>query len=106
MSDMLGQCAEVTLELAQKDSSLTRVRGHYICPVWGRRGHWWLKTKEGKVFDPTAEQFPSKGGGEYIEWIEGAEEPTGICMGCGTEVFRGNYCCSEGCESMVMEDFR
>lgn len=104
-SEAYGKCAEITLEIAEKDPSLTRVRGHYICPIWGKRGHWWLKKEDGTIVDPTKAQFPSGGFGEYIEWVEGAEEPTGICMNCGEEVYGSDYFCSKRCEALVRADF-
>jgi hypothetical protein len=76
---------------------LRRVRGHYYCPIWGERAHWWLVAPDGLIVDPTAAQFPSLGGGEYVEWEEGREEPTGICPQCGDHVYGGGTCCSEDC---------
>lgn len=105
MTNTTGKCAEITLEIVQRDPTLTRVRGHYLCPIWGSREHWWLKTRDGVIVDPTSNQFPSKGGGEYQEWDEGSPEPTGNCMNCGEYVFNGEYFCSFSCEMLVMEDF-
>lgn len=80
LGDTYGTCHEVTKEMAKEFPELQRVRGHYFCWVWGEREHWWL-TNGDEVIDPTASQFPSKGGGEYEEW-EGPE-PTGMCPNCG-----------------------
>ena len=66
----MGRCAEATLAMAAVFPELTRVRGHYLCWVWGEREHWWLVEPNGEIVDPTADQFPSKGGGVYVPWDE------------------------------------
>ena len=98
VKDTYGNCVFVTLQMQKAFPSLIRVRGHYHCPVWGKRPHWWLKTDSGEIVDPTASQFPSQGGGRYVEWVEGSEEPTGKCLNCGDYVYRFSTHCSEKCE--------
>jgi hypothetical protein len=95
--DGYGQCREVTERMAAAFPELARVRGHYYCLIWGEREHWWLTTPAGEIVDPTAAQFPSKGHGEYVPWIEGTPEPTGLCPQCGEYVYDGNTCCSDAC---------
>ena len=94
-----GKCREMSEELVSKDPSLTLVRGHYHCPFWNKQPHWWVKDKNGQIIDPTKNQFPSKGNGEYVEF-------NGIisCSECGTEMkeeeadIEGNYAfCSDYC---------
>ena len=63
-----GKCKEFCEEETRKDPSLLLVRGWYWCPFWGQQQHWWCKKPDGTVFDPTKNQFPSKGIGEYIEY--------------------------------------
>jgi hypothetical protein len=92
-----GACREVTERLAAQFPELRRVRGHYYCVTWGERAHWWLVDPEGNIVDPTASQFPSKGKGQYVEWVEGTKEPTGRCPNCGDLCYDGGYCCSENC---------
>lgn len=92
-----GQCAEVTEAMADAFPELTRVRGRYLCPIWGERDHWWLIAPDGSIVDPTASQFPSKGGGEYVEWDEAAIEPTGMCPNCGGPCYDHNSLCSDEC---------
>jgi len=98
VTETYGTCAEVTLEMVAEFPELTRVRGHYYCPFWGEREHWWLKDGE-EVIDPTFAQFPSKGAGEYVEWEEGQQEPTGMCPNCGEYCYDGGTCCSESCHN-------
>jgi len=93
-----GQCAELTQAMQQAFPELTRVRGHYYCSVWGERSHWWLTTPDGAIVDPTSQQFPSKGTGVYEAWVEGADEPTGLCMNCGEYCYGNAPTCSEACE--------
>jgi hypothetical protein len=98
--DTLGKCAEATLAMAAAFPELKRVRGHYFDTAWGERAHWWLTDADGGIIDPTASQFPTQGGGLYIPWKEGAEEPIALCPNCGGEVFPSKGCggcCSERC---------
>jgi len=80
-STLYGKCYEMSVAAVAADPELTLVRGWYICPIWGERQHWWTTRPDGSIFDPTVEQFPSKGLGEYVEF-------TGIytCEYCGKEV--------------------
>lgn len=91
-----GQCAAVTEAMAIVFPELRRVRGHYYCGIWGERAHWWLETRDDKIVDPTAIQFPSKGRGNYEEY-DGRPLPTGPCDNCGEAVYDGGTVCSERC---------
>lgn len=84
-----GNCQELCVEMMEAFPMLTMVRGHYYCSVWGERGHWWLKTDDGEILDPSAVQFPTKGNGVYVEWDESAAEPTGTCPNCGEYCYDG-----------------
>jgi hypothetical protein len=96
----------VYVELMREDfPELRVVRGHYICPTWGKRAHWWLSTDQGDIVDPTAAQFPSHGCGDYEVWEEGAEEPTGKCMNCGEYCYGGKAVCSDTCATELMEAY-
>lgn len=89
-----GTCQEVTEKMLAAFPELERVRGYYYCLTWGEREHWWLKTKEGAIVDPTATQFPTKGNGVYAELDPDAKEPTGMCPECGEYVYDNNqFCC-------------
>jgi hypothetical protein len=92
-----GKCAEYTALMVAEFPELRRVRGHYYCPAWGEREHWWCVALGGTIVDPTAAQFPSNGTGEYVEWDESKPEPTGKCPNCGGYVF-GGYLCSDRCD--------
>jgi hypothetical protein len=63
-----GKCRAFSEELCRNDSTLRLVRGHYICPVWGEQAHWWCERPDGTIVDPTKDQFPSKGIGQYFEF--------------------------------------
>lgn len=94
-----GKCKEFCEKAIEQDSTLKLVRGHYHCPVWGEQAHWWTVRADGSIFDPTKDQFPSKGIGEYVEF-----DGRLSCEECGAEttedtgVIMGNYiCCSGRC---------
>jgi len=77
-----GRCKELSEAAVTADPSLTLVRGHYFCPLWGtEEPHWWTKRQDGTIYDPSCRQFPSNGKGTY-------EEFDGIvyCEECGTGV--------------------
>ena len=76
-----GNCRKQSEKLASRYPSLTVVRGHYFCPVWGKQPHWWCKDKEGNIIDPTRAQFPSNGSGTYVEF-DGYFD----CEHCGKKV--------------------
>lgn len=95
--DGYGQCQIATKTMAKAFPELTRVRGHYFCPVWGERPHWWLVTQDGEIVDPTKNQHPSKGKGHYEPWDESQPEPTGICPNCGEYCYGGKSVCSDEC---------
>ena len=97
-----GKCAEVTAQMQSTFSELRRVRGHYYCLIWGEREHWWLVDPDGRIVDPTAQQFPSSGTGSYVEWDESQPEPTGRCPNCGGLCYDGDQVCSENCHVEYM----
>lgn len=95
-----GTCKEACETLLLTRPELRLVRGHYHCPMWGAREHWWLQDGEGAIVDPTVEQFPTLGAGaEYVEFDGNCS-----CEQCGTSVkeekavFHGSYAfCSDAC---------
>ena len=93
--DLTGRCAEITQEMVREFPKLKRVRGHYHCSVWGEREHWWCVDADDALIDPTAAQFPSKGLGEYAEWDESQQEPTGKCRECGSYCYNDSAFCSD-----------
>jgi hypothetical protein len=96
-----GKCKEMSEELAEKDKSLTLVRGYYYEPLWNREEpHWWCKKPCGEIVDPTKLQFPSGGIEDFYREFEG----TMPCAECGViikeeeAITHGNYaCCSTKC---------
>lgn len=72
-----NQCAWATQRMVEAFPELIRTRGWY-----GWSEHWWCKTADGTIVDPTAKQF--RPGGTYKEFREGVDpEPLGKCMNCG-----------------------
>lgn len=100
--DGLAMCSVYTERMVKDFPELIRVRGWCY-----RHEHWWCKTADGTIVDPTASQFetfyrlglPSPS--DYREFRDGVDpEPIGRCMGCGEYVWEktyGNYACSKEC---------
>jgi hypothetical protein len=95
--NVFGKCYDWSCDMADAFPELRLVRGHYYCTAWGERAHWWLVAPDGSIVDPTAEQFPSRGAGEYIELDLNAPVPTGKCLNCGELVYQGDSVCSPEC---------
>ena len=53
-----GRCKDACTEMAERFPELTIVTGHIEDASWGRRGHFWLVTRDGAIVDPTRAQFP------------------------------------------------
>lgn len=79
------QCAPASKEMQRRFPELQIVRGH-VETLGGWISHWWLKTEEGEIVDPTAKQFRGILG--YEEWVPGEEIQVGRCMNCGDEIWR------------------
>jgi len=86
-----GNCKTICKKVKEKFPELKLIRGYYRCFVWGKRMHWWLETQEGKIIDPTAIQFPSRGTGIYMPHNDSQPEPTGKCPHCGDYIYDGGY---------------
>lgn len=104
-SNLFGRCRGVTKEMVEAFPELRRVRGHYHCPIWGKRAHWWCVAPDGSIVDPTVSQFPSRGIGEYVLLDETAPIPTGKCPDCGEYVY-GTTFCNDSCERRTAEYLR
>jgi hypothetical protein len=91
-------------------------KGFFHSNLWGRRQHWWLRTKEGEIVDPTFAQFPVEVGFDnlYQDLTDLPEEelaeivPSGVCMNCGDDIFQAtsvqDLFCSEPCHQSVRRD--
>jgi predicted nucleic acid-binding Zn ribbon protein len=99
-----GEWREVTARMLAAFPELRRVPGHYHCPFIGPRTHWWLVDADGGIVDPTVDQFPSRGLGEYVEW-DGSPLPTGRCLECGGDVYDGSSFCSDQCGEICTGEF-
>lgn len=104
--DPLGKCGTYSRLMKQQFPELTLIRGHYLCPLWGQREHWWLVASDGSIVDPTYQQFPSKGEGDYIPLDESAPEPNGKCMNCGEYYFGSDPYCSRACKEEIIRYYR
>ena len=96
-----GKCKEFAERAIKENPELRLVRGHYYCTSWGKEAHWWTVKPNGEIFDPTKDQFPSRGMGYYEEYDgtadcsecgERTSEATGIIGGNGRYIFCSNDC--------------
>jgi hypothetical protein len=102
-----GKCKEISEALVLENPTLILIRGRYHCPFWGEQAHWWCKKSDGTIVDPTKDQFPSKGAGEYVEFNGMVQ-----CSECGKEMkeeeasYVNNYCfCSYECHGRFVGVF-
>ncbi len=101
-SQYRGKCKELSEAAVAADASLTLVRGFYFCPIWNvEEQHWWCKDATGKIVDPSAAQYPSKGLGTYREfdgWFSCAECGADVHADDPKAIKEGSYiCCSGKC---------
>jgi len=71
--------------------------GFYIDQYWGRQKHYWLVTKDKVIIDPTAQQFPTKGKGSYIE-IKKGQTAFNSCKNCLVLCHEDEEFCSKKCK--------
>ena len=95
-----GRCKQLAEDACVDDPTLTLVRGHYICPYWGERAHWWCRRPDGTIVDPTVTQFPTEGAGAEYREFDGKVS----CAECHKALaeseasFESNYAfCSTAC---------
>lgn len=96
----VNQCERLTLLMRESFPELIRVRGH-VLDGEKKYPHWWLKTENGDIVDPTAHQFCFVF--DYEEWDEARDEPTGKCPNCGEYSFKSKYFCSDSCREEFSE---
>jgi hypothetical protein len=103
--DYWRKCESVTLRMKEAFPELIRVRGHYHDIWFGPIPHWWLKTEDGTIIDPTCRQFSEVQSwdmsGHHSLYAEVDDEnlPTGKCPNCGEYSYNRMFCCSENCYS-------
>ena len=103
-----GACGSFTRVFAERVPELTRVPGFYISPAGHSHGeHWWLVDAAGNIVDPTADQFPSQGTGNYVPY-----DPTkhlvakGRCRNCGCTLFAfPDRPCSAECDEALADEW-
>lgn len=91
------KCKEATAAMVADFPELRRIRGNVMVGIQFRP-HWWCLTPDGDVIDPTAHQWPTMPG-LYDAIPDGAEEPHGKCLECGSELYR-----SRGAQSYLCEE--
>lgn len=88
---MAGYCYSASVMMQKAFPELTLCRGY----VHSLHEHWWLKTPDGEIIDPTATQFAMipeiLRDSDYEEYTpeKHGPEPIGRCLKCG------DYCYEE-----------
>jgi hypothetical protein len=104
-----AQCGPFTKAFVQAFPELRRVPGFYRCASGHSAGqHWWLIDLEGRIVDPTADQFDDAGAGTYEAYCPHKHKlPKGKCMCCGMEKYASEGCgpCSEECDRTLAEEY-
>lgn len=106
-----GKCKEACEAMKAAFPELIITNGFVEVFAWNcnDRQHWWLKTKDQEIIDPTRKQFPG-----LIEYREIEDDhparnyPTCKCMNCGEVYFgtsnRSRTVCSPKC-AKELEDY-
>lgn len=108
--DGYGQCEEVSKALAKAFPELSLRKGIFHSVSWGERQHWWCRTPEGNIVDPTGHQFPDgcvfpTVDTQWEDLTDLSEEdllkrvPVGVCANCGGPRYAadGGTVCSSTC---------
>ncbi len=104
VQDPEGRCKQESKRLARAFPELTMVRG--TVQILGKYGtqhtqtHWWCKTADGEIVDPTKHQFAKVWG--YDE-VANATEPVARCPNCGDYFQDSGGVCSDVCHKQYME---
>lgn len=111
-------CQTATREMSKTFPELTPARGFVTFFGMDSRSatdhpfdvigimHWWCKTADGQIVDPTRSQF----GNVQVDYEEYNEQkhgpmPTGKCMNCGAMVYAPRSAtCSDRCEGDLIRD--
>lgn len=99
---LAGLCFPACSLMLKDFPELTICRG-YIVDGWGKRyTHWFLKTDNDEIIDPTISQFDyllDGGNLKYEEYSEGLHGPlsTGKCMDCGKLLYNNETFCNSIC---------
>jgi len=105
-----GMCKHTAELMHTQFPELIIVPGN-VETIDGKEGHWWLKTSDGEIIDPTRHQF--RGPLVYEAWTPDSLVQIGKCMNCGDEIWRKvptlnayyhQDFCNKECENDFMED--
>lgn len=85
-----GQCKTACELMKNEFPELTITNGFVVDALWGEREHWWLKTYDESVVDPTKAQFSC-----ILEYVEIDDShpariyERGTCANCGEHYYVG-----------------
>lgn len=90
---LTGSCQRTSKCMAKEFPELILCRGYY-----NGHTHWWLKTVDGDIYDPTIVQFARYDYKEHEYEEYHGPDPIGKCYNCGEWVWTTEFhglCCEE-----------
>ena len=108
-----GRCYAICQSMKKEFPELELRKGQFLSDHWGKRGHWWLRTSEGRIIDPTARQHPDgvnfpQDVSKYEDLTDKTDKelmeilPTGSCHQCGSPVYKQEDFCSDKCRDATL----
>lgn len=103
-----GLCFSATSAMLKCFPELIQVKG-YIFNIHDKKyNHWWLKTIDNEIIDPTVSQFIIIGDASFIKYEEYCELkygplPTGKCMDCGKNIYHNGAFCNDICATNTVK---
>lgn len=103
-----GFCLSASSLMIKDFPELILCRGYTTDLYYNKRTHWWCKTIDGEIIDPTVSQFFKDGIEFDLKYEEYDEDlhgrlATGKCMDCGNYLYDDEQFCNDECEKATMD---
>jgi hypothetical protein len=87
-TESYGNCKKAVEQMKSEFPELTITNGFVFDAMWGERAHWWLKTEDNSIIDPTFNQFPALVDYNEIDDNHPARNyPEARCHECGERYY-------------------
>jgi hypothetical protein len=104
-----GQCKSAVELMKSEFPELTITNGFVEDVFWDQREHWWLKTPEGEIVDPTKSQFNCVLSYTEIDDSHPSRNyESGTCANCGEHYYIGkdNWTDRTVCDNQCWKAYR